>query len=83
MLGAEVPVQEGTSAPADGPAGVLVVAAADGGNGIVTSRTFLGATTRVGVLLSVDVPSSAAAAMTPVLVAERTGVAPGALPDSG
>jgi putative spermidine/putrescine transport system ATP-binding protein len=63
--------------PADGPVDVLVrpegltVAAADGGNGIVTGRTFLGATTRVAVLLSgdtevrVDVASTAAAGMTP------------------
>jgi putative spermidine/putrescine transport system ATP-binding protein len=60
-----------------GPVDVLVrpegltVAAAEGGNGIVTARTFLGATTRVAVLLSgdtevrVDVSSGAAAAMTP------------------
>jgi putative spermidine/putrescine transport system ATP-binding protein len=65
------------NSPADGPVDVLVrpegltVAAADGGNGIVTGRTFLGATTRVAVLLSgdtevrVDVASTAAAGMTP------------------
>jgi putative spermidine/putrescine transport system ATP-binding protein len=62
---------------ATGPVDVLVrpegltVAPAEGGNGIVTGRTFLGATTRVAVLLSgdtevrVDVASAAAAAMTP------------------
>jgi len=49
----------------------LAVAAADGGNGIVTGRTFLGAVTRVSVLLSgdtevrVDVSSTEAAAMAP------------------
>jgi putative spermidine/putrescine transport system ATP-binding protein len=65
------------NSPTDGPVDVLVrpeglmVAAAEGGNGIVTGRTFLGATTRVAVLLSgdtevrVDVSSGAAAAMTP------------------
>jgi putative spermidine/putrescine transport system ATP-binding protein len=49
----------------------LTVAAAESGNGIVSTRTFLGASTRVRVLLSgdlevvVDVASGAAAAMTP------------------
>jgi putative spermidine/putrescine transport system ATP-binding protein len=49
----------------------LTIAAAESGNGIVTTRTFLGAATRVGVLLSgdlrvvIDMPSAAAAAMTP------------------
>ena len=49
----------------------LTVAAADGGNGIVTGRTFLGAVTRVSVLLSgdtevrVDLGSTDAAAMAP------------------
>ena len=63
--------------PASGPVDVLVrpegltVAAAEGGNGIVSGRTFLGATTRVAVLLSgdtevlVDVPSAAGTAMPP------------------
>jgi putative spermidine/putrescine transport system ATP-binding protein len=68
------PVEE---APASGPVDVLIrpegltVAPAEGGNGIVTGRTFLGATTRVAVLLSgdtevrVDVPSGTAAPMLP------------------
>ena len=49
----------------------LTVTAAEGGNGIVTDRTFLGAVTRVAVLLSgdtevsVDVSSAAALAMAP------------------
>lgn len=49
----------------------LTVAAADGGNGILAGRTFLGAVTRVAVPLSgdsevaLDVPSPAALAMTP------------------
>jgi putative spermidine/putrescine transport system ATP-binding protein len=75
VLGATVPVQDG--APAAGPVDVLVrpegltVTPAEDGNGIVSNRTFLGATTRVTVLLSgdtevqVDVPSTTAAAMTP------------------
>ncbi len=70
-----VPVQDG--GPASGPVAVLVrpenltVAPAEGGNGIVFLRTFLGATSRITVLLSgdlqvlVDVPSTQAAAMTP------------------
>jgi putative spermidine/putrescine transport system ATP-binding protein len=62
-----------TSGPVDvlvRPEG-LTVAPAEGGNGIVTHRTFLGGTTRVAVLLSgdtevrVDVSSAAAAPMTP------------------
>src|SRR5580704_7730505 len=75
VLGTTVPVQEG--GPASGPVAVLVrpenltVAPAEGGNGIVFLRTFLGATSRITVLLSgdlqvlVDVPSTHAAAMTP------------------
>jgi putative spermidine/putrescine transport system ATP-binding protein len=75
VLSTTVPVQDGS--PAAGPVDVLVrpegltVALAADGNGIVTNRTFLGATTRVAVLLSgdtqvaVDVASTAAAAMTP------------------
>jgi len=49
----------------------LTVAVADGGNGIVTGRTFLGAVTRVSVLLSgdtevrVDLGSTEAVAMAP------------------
>ncbi len=75
VLGATVPVQDG--GPSSGPVAVLVrpenltVAPAEGGNGIVFLRTFLGATSRITVLLSgdtqvlVDVPSTHAAAMTP------------------
>ena len=75
VLGATVPVQDG--APVSGPVDVLVrpegltVTVAEGGNGIVSNRTFLGATTRVTVLLSgdtqvrADVASTVAAAMTP------------------
>jgi len=75
VLGSTVPVQPG--GPASGPVTVLVrpenltVAPADAGNGIVFLRTFLGATSRLTVLLSgdlqvlVDVPSTHAAAMTP------------------
>jgi len=74
-LGVTVPVQEG--GPSSGPVDALVrpenltVAAAEGGNGIVSGRAFLGAVTRVAVLLSgdtevsVDVPSPAAPAMSP------------------
>jgi putative spermidine/putrescine transport system ATP-binding protein len=63
--------------PASGPVDVLVrpegltVAAAEGGNGIVSGRTFLGAITRVAVLLSgdtevrVDLASAAALAIPP------------------
>jgi putative spermidine/putrescine transport system ATP-binding protein len=52
------------------PEGLAIQPAADG-NGIVTTRTFLGAVTRVGVLLSgdtevrVDVPSTGCGEMTP------------------
>ena len=73
----------GRAAPAiednltSGPVDVLVrpegltVAAAEGGNGIVSGRTFLGAITRVAVLLSgdtevrVDLASAAALAIPP------------------
>jgi putative spermidine/putrescine transport system ATP-binding protein len=79
VLGASCAVIEGgpASGPTSGPVDVLVrpegltVAAAEGGNGIVSGRTFLGATTRVAVLLSgdtevrVDVSSAAAGAMPP------------------
>ena len=63
--------------PTSGPVDVLVrpegltIAAAEGGNGIVSGRTFLGAVTRLAVLLSgdtevrVDVPSATALAMAP------------------
>ncbi|HET9079856.1 MAG TPA: ABC transporter ATP-binding protein [Trebonia sp.] len=75
VLGVTVPAQPG--GPASGPVDALVrpedltVAAAEAGNGIVAGRTFLGAVTRVAVLLSgdtevsVDVPSPAALAMVP------------------
>ena len=75
VLGTTVPAQEG--GPSSGPVDALVrpenltVTAAEGGNGIVTGRTFLGAVTRVAVRLSgdtevvVDVSSAAAAAMAP------------------
>jgi putative spermidine/putrescine transport system ATP-binding protein len=63
--------------PTSGPVDVLVrpegltVVPASGGNGIVSGRTFLGAVTRLAVLLSgdtevrVDVPSATALAMAP------------------
>jgi putative spermidine/putrescine transport system ATP-binding protein len=77
VLGVTMPAREGAPRPPDGPVDVLVrpeglaVAPAEGGNGIVSARTFLGAVTRVRVLLSgdaevaVDVPSAAAAPMVP------------------
>jgi putative spermidine/putrescine transport system ATP-binding protein len=68
------PIEDGlTSGPVDvlvRPEG-LTVAAAEGGNGIVSGRTFLGAITRVAVLLSgdtevrVDLASAAALAIPP------------------
>ena len=68
------PIEDGlTSGPVDvlvRPEG-LTVAPASGGNGIVSGRTFLGAVTRLAVLLSgdtevrVDVPSATALAMAP------------------
>jgi putative spermidine/putrescine transport system ATP-binding protein len=75
VLGATVPAQEG--APDSGPVDALIrpenltVAAAEGGNGIVTHRTFLGAVSRVAVRVSgdtevaVDVSSAIALEMTP------------------
>jgi putative spermidine/putrescine transport system ATP-binding protein len=75
-LGAAVPAHDGHQAAA-GPVDVLVrpeglaLSASGSGNGIVTTRTFLGAVTRVSVLISgdtqvrVDVPSGEAAAMAP------------------
>jgi putative spermidine/putrescine transport system ATP-binding protein len=75
VLGVTVPAQDG--GPASGRVDALVrpenltVTAADGGNGIVTNRTFLGAVTRVAVRLSgdvevsVDVSSGAALEMSP------------------
>ena len=79
VLGASCAVIEGghASGPTSGPVDVLVrpegltVAPASGGNGIVSGRTFLGAVTRLAVLLSgdtevrVDVPSATALAMAP------------------
>jgi putative spermidine/putrescine transport system ATP-binding protein len=75
VLGASCAAIEG--GPTSGPVDVLVrpegltVAPASGGNGIVSGRTFLGAVTRLAVLLSgdtevrVDVPSATALAMSP------------------
>ena len=75
VLGVTVPVQDG--GPASGPVDALIrpenltVTPAEGGDGIVTGRTFLGAVTRVAVRLSgdtevaVDVSSAAALPMTP------------------
>ena len=69
--------QDAAAAAQAGAGDVLVrpeelrIAVTSGGNGIVTDRTFLGAVTRVSVLLSgdvtvkVDQPTAAAAAMTP------------------
>jgi len=86
VLGVTVPAQDG--GPASGRVDALVrpenltVAAAEGGNGIVTNRTFLGAVTRVAVRLSgdvevsVDVSSGVALEMSPG-TAVRVGL-PGA-----
>jgi putative spermidine/putrescine transport system ATP-binding protein len=75
VLGTTVPAQP--DGPTSGAVDALVrpenltVTPAEGGNGIVTSRTFLGSITRVAVLLSgdtevrVDVSSTQAAAMLP------------------
>jgi putative spermidine/putrescine transport system ATP-binding protein len=75
VLGTTVPVQPG--GPASGPVNALIrpenltIAPAENGNGIVFLRTFLGATSRITVLLSgdlqvlVDIPSTTAAAMVP------------------
>jgi putative spermidine/putrescine transport system ATP-binding protein len=72
-----VPVMNQDADLSPGPVDVLVrpegltMAVIDNGNGIVTTRTFLGSVTRVGVLLSGDVtvqidkPSSEAAALAP------------------
>jgi putative spermidine/putrescine transport system ATP-binding protein len=74
-LGSTVPVRG--PVPAETEVDVLVrpegltMQVAEGGNGIVTTRTFLGSVTRVGVLLDgdvavqVDKPSSEAAALAP------------------
>jgi putative spermidine/putrescine transport system ATP-binding protein len=83
VLGTTVPVQPG--GPASGAVDVLVrpenltVTPADGGDGIVSSRTFLGSITRLSVLLSgdtelkIDVASIHAAAMIPG-TAVRVGI---------
>ena len=75
VLGTTVPAQPG--GPDSGPVDALIrpenltVKAAEGGNGIVTNRTFLGAVTRVAVRLSgdtevsVDVASAVALEMAP------------------
>jgi putative spermidine/putrescine transport system ATP-binding protein len=77
VLGTTVPVQDQPDGPVSGQVTALIrpenltVAMAEGGNGIVSLRTFLGATSRITVLLSgdtevlVDVPSTTAAAMVP------------------
>ncbi len=83
VLGATCPVQgrgsedSGQETPSAGPVDVLVrpegliMQVTEHGNGIVTTRTFLGSVTRVAVLLSGDVtvqidkPSSEAAALAP------------------
>jgi putative spermidine/putrescine transport system ATP-binding protein len=94
-LGATVPIQESISElDGDSPVDVLVrpeglkLQVADSGNGIVTTKTFLGSVTRVGVLLSGDVtvkidqPSAEAAGLAPgasvsvTLPPERVIVAP-------
>ncbi len=76
VLGTTVPVQQ-DAATATGAVDVLIrpenlaVAPSEGGNGIVSNRTFLGSITRLSVLLSgdtevrIDVSSTAAAAMLP------------------
>jgi putative spermidine/putrescine transport system ATP-binding protein len=94
-LGATVPIEESVSElTGDGPVDVLVrpeglrLQVAENGNGIVTTKTFLGSVTRVGVLLSGDVavkidqPSAEAAGLAPgssvavTLPPERVIVAP-------
>ena len=76
-LDAAVPVMNQDADVSPGPVDVLVrpegltMVVIENGNGIVTTRTFLGSVTRVGVLLSGDVtvqidkPSSEAAALAP------------------
>ena len=75
VLGTTVPVQPG--GPDSGPVDALIrpenltVTAAEGGNGIITARTFLGAVSRVAVRLSgdtevaVDISSAVALELTP------------------
>jgi putative spermidine/putrescine transport system ATP-binding protein len=78
VLGVNVPVRgQGPAEVTDGAVDVLVrpeglrMEVTDNGNGIVTTRTFLGSVTRVGVLISGDVTvqidkaSSEAAALAP------------------
>ena len=79
-LGATVPVEESVSElDGDRPVDLLVrpeglrLQAAKNGNGIVTTKTFLGSVTRVGVLLSGDV-----AVKIDQPSAEAAGLAPGA-----
>jgi len=77
-LGATVPIEESVSElDGDRPVDLLVrpeglkLQAAGNGNGIVTTKTFLGSVTRVGVLLSgdvavkIDLPSAQAAGLAP------------------
>jgi putative spermidine/putrescine transport system ATP-binding protein len=94
-LGATVPIEESISQlDGDSPVDILVrpeglrLQTAENGNGIVTTKTFLGSVTRVGVLLSgdiavkIDQPSAEAAALAPgasvsvTLPPERVIVAP-------
>ena len=79
-LGATVPIEESVSElDGDRPVDLLVrpeglkLQAAENGNGIVTTKTFLGSVTRVGVLLSGDV-----AVKIDQPSAEAAGLAPGA-----
>jgi len=77
VLDVAVPVMNQDADVNPGPVDVLVrpegltMAVIENGNGMVTTRTFLGSVTRVGVLLSgdvtvqVDKPSSEAAALAP------------------
>jgi len=77
VLGGAVPVKSPVEAPDSGQVDVLArpegltLQVAENGNGIVTTRTFLGSVTRVGVQLSGDVAiqidksSSEAAALAP------------------
>jgi putative spermidine/putrescine transport system ATP-binding protein len=79
VLGLTVPVKEQSASVADGNVDVLIrpegllMTQAEGGNGTVTTRTFLGSVTRVSVLLAgdadvtvqVDKPSAEAALIPP------------------
>jgi putative spermidine/putrescine transport system ATP-binding protein len=88
VLGAVVPVHGERPAGLAGDVDVLVrpegltIEAAEGGNGIVTDRTFLGAITRISVLLSGDIAvrvdkASAAAADIAPGASVRIAMAPG------